>query len=84
MEQNSPGLVMTRSFGDALAHTVGCSSIPEQFNYKIHNEDKILVIASDGIWEFLSNTDVASIVFPYYYDNNPEGAAEKLIKKSYE
>ncbi len=61
-----PGLAMTRSFGDRVAHSVGVSHEAEVMEFLLNEEDKFIVIASDGVWEFLSNHDVASIVYPYY------------------
>ena len=75
---------MTRSFGDALAHSIGCTSIPELVEIKLHSNDKMLVIASDGIWEFLSNEDVALIVYPFFLSNDPEGAAEQLMRTAHQ
>lgn len=46
-------------------------------------EDKIIVIASDGVWEFLENTDVTNIVFPFFLSKNAEGAAESLVRAAY-
>jgi serine/threonine protein phosphatase PrpC len=40
------------------------------------------VIASDGVWEFLSNDDVVRIVEPFYQQNTAEKAAEALIKEA--
>lgn len=40
------------------------------------------MIASDGVWEFISNEEVAQIVMPYYKQNSAEKAAEALIKES--
>lgn len=57
---------MSRSMGDRLAHSVGCSADPEVWEFTLGLHDKFLVIASDGVWEFLSNEDVANIVYPYY------------------
>lgn len=45
-------------------------------------EDKFIVIASDGVWEYLSNEDVMNIVLPYTERDNVEMAAEKLITES--
>ena len=50
--------------------------------YDIKEEDKILVVASDGVWEFLSNEEVIKIIQPYYLKNDAEGACEKLIKEA--
>ena len=38
-----------------------------------------MVIATDGIWEFLSNEKVRDIVMPYYNENNIHGCINKLI-----
>jgi len=34
--------------------------------YTFTKDDKVVVIASDGVWEFLENIDVARIVYPLY------------------
>jgi serine/threonine protein phosphatase PrpC len=44
--------------------------------------DKFIVIASDGVWEFLSNDEVVRIVEPFYHQNSAEKAAEALIKEA--
>jgi serine/threonine protein phosphatase PrpC len=49
----------------------------------LSKEDKLIVIASDGVWEFLSNEDVAQIVYPFFEKRNAEGAAEALVRESY-
>lgn len=46
------------------------------------DQDKFIVIASDGVWEFLSNDDVVRIVEPFYAQNTAEKAAEALIKEA--
>lgn len=57
---------MSRSFGDRVAHSVGVSCEAEVMEFTLGLHDKFVVIASDGIWEFLSNEDVANIVMPFY------------------
>jgi len=57
---------MSRSMGDKVAHSVGVSAEPETLEFTLSQDDKFLVIASDGVWEFLSNEDVAQIVLPFY------------------
>ena len=47
-------------------------------------EDKFVVIASDGVWEFLSNEDVASIILPFYLENQPEAAANALVRHAHQ
>jgi len=58
-DQDLPGLAMSRSLGDRVAHSVGVSSVPEVKEFYLGRDDKFIVIASDGVWEFLSNEDVA-------------------------
>ena len=64
--EDVPGLAMTRSYGDSVAHSVGCNAEPELDEYTFTKEDKVVVIASDGVWEFLENIDVAKIVYPFF------------------
>lgn len=42
--------------------------------------DKFIVIASDGVWEFLSNETVAKIVWPFYMKNSPEQAGNAIVR----
>ena len=51
--EDIPGLAMTRSFGDAMAARVGVNALPEIKEFTLTTEDKIIVLASDGVWEFL-------------------------------
>jgi len=39
-----------------------------------------LVIASDGVWEFLSNKQVLDIVERYYDINDASAAAKKVVE----
>ena len=69
--QNLPGLAMARSFGDLVAASVGVSPEPEVLDFDLEPNDKFIVIASDGVWEFLSNEDVMKIVLPFWKKNDP-------------
>ncbi len=55
-----PGLAMSRSLGDTVAHTAGVLSEPEMHVVTLQPEDKILIWASDGLWEFCQNQEVRS------------------------
>lgn len=83
--ENYPGLAMSRSIGDGVAHSVGVSDIPEIKEFVIEKEEPIaLVVASDGVWEFMSNEDVKGIVEKYYYSKNTEGCSKEIVEKSLE
>ena len=80
--EDVPGLAMARSFGDDIAHTVGVISQPEIFEYKLLNEDKFILLASDGIWEFISSDECVNIVKDYYLKDDIDGALNYLYKES--
>ena len=61
-----PGLAMSRSLGDTIAHSVGVSSLPEVISYQVGMADKFVVIGSDGVFEFLSNQEIIEIVYPFH------------------
>jgi len=44
-----------------------------------------VVLATDGIWEYLSNTEVANIIYPYLLTDRPksiEDAAKSLVQQA--
>jgi serine/threonine protein phosphatase PrpC len=80
--EDTPGLAMSRSFGDEIAHTVGVIVSPDIYDYLFVEEDKFIILASDGIWEFMSSDEVVDIVKDFYLKNDLEGALEYLYKES--
>ena len=79
-----PGIAMSRSIGDFIASKLGVIPEPKFIEEKIDKDTKFIVVASDGIWEFLDNDTVKNMVMPYYEKNDPAGACKELIKKSTE
>ena len=75
-----PGLAMSRSFGDQIASSVGVICEPEIKEYVLKEEDKCIVLASDGLWEYVSNEKVCEIVSRYYSES---GGKEKLTERLY-
>lgn len=63
--ENLPGLAMSRSFGDLCAWRAGVIQHPEILEYKLCKDDRAIILASDGVWEFLSSEDVMNILIPY-------------------
>jgi serine/threonine protein phosphatase PrpC len=59
-----PGLAMSRSIGDTVAHTAGVISEPEIFEYDIQPNDKYIIVASDGLWEFMTSQQVRACSLP--------------------
>ena len=49
-------ILFTRSVGDHDAHLhLGVSAEPEMNEHKLNGKEKFLVLASDGIWDYISN-----------------------------
>ncbi|XP_058734450.1 probable protein phosphatase 2C 65 [Vicia villosa] len=61
-EGDCPGLAMTRAFGDFCLKKYGLSSVPEMFYRKLSKKDEFVVLATDGIWNVLSNNEVITLV----------------------
>ena len=79
-----PGIAMSRSIGDFIASKLGVIPEPKFLEEKIDKDTKFIVVASDGVWEFLDNDTVKNMVMPYYDKKDPIGACKELIKKSAE
>ena len=46
------------------------------------NDDKFLILASDGVWEFLSNDEVIDIIVPFWHKNDLKGACNQVVKEA--
>jgi len=77
-----PGLAMSRSLGDLEAHKVGCSAEAETCAIQVTPEMKFVVLASDGVWDFLTSQEVVTLV-SRYPRSEVETAAEALCREAY-
>ncbi|KAH0651085.1 hypothetical protein KY284_030997 [Solanum tuberosum] len=59
---DAPGLAMARAFGDFCLKEYGVISVPEFSHRILTDRDKFIVLASDGVWDVLSNEEVVEIV----------------------
>ncbi|XP_052185768.1 probable protein phosphatase 2C 33 isoform X1 [Diospyros lotus] len=59
---DSPGLAMARAFGDFCLKDFGLISVPEITCRCLTEKDEFIVLATDGIWDVLSNEEVVRIV----------------------
>ena len=82
-DKDLPGLAMTRSFGDYFARIAGTIAEPEIKEHILVPEDKFIILASDGLFEFMSSEEVGNIVKGYYEKNDIVGCCEYLYKESY-
>ena len=67
---------MTRCFGDRIMRSVGVISEPEITKFKIDLAQKeyILILGSDGLFEFLSNQNIIRTIIPHYRNNSLKNA----------
>jgi serine/threonine protein phosphatase PrpC len=82
LNEDIPGLAMTRSFGDQAAAQVGVIAKPELLEMNLMEGDQFIILASDGVWEFITNEEAIQIIMPHYKNNSAEKAAEAIIKES--
>ena len=80
--EDYPGLAMSRSLGDFVSKSVGCSCIPDIIEMKIDKDYEYMIVASDGVWEFLENKDVCNLIQPFYEKNDIDGACNKVVEES--
>ncbi|KAM3129772.1 hypothetical protein pb186bvf_018163 [Paramecium bursaria] len=79
-----PGLAMTRSFGDKIGAKAGVICDPDIIEFKRNKSHKFIVLASDGVWDQLSNEEVMQLVIPFYRDKQVELATERVVKEAFQ
>lgn len=82
MDEDYPGIAMTRSVGDKISKVVGVSNDPEVVIRRLAPEDKFIILASDGVWEKLSNEEAIKVVSKYWNENRVEDAALALVSEA--
>ena len=73
-------LAMSRAIGDKDFKQFGLSSEPDITQHKITDQCQFIILASDGIWDTVSNEDAAEHV-KYVLDTNgsPRNACETIV-----
>ncbi|XP_019192475.1 PREDICTED: protein phosphatase 2C and cyclic nucleotide-binding/kinase domain-containing protein-like [Ipomoea nil] len=75
-----PGTAFTRSIGDSIAETIGVVANPEIMVLELTQSHPFFVIASDGVFEFLSSQTVVDMVSMY---KDPRDACAAIVAESY-
>ena len=77
-----PDLAITSIFGDLIVHSVGIIAEPEIGIYDFGGCEKFVIVASDGVWEFIDSEESVHIV-KKFYENGLDacGAVNVLLKK---
>jgi len=71
-------LSVSRSFGD-LESTPFLSNKPDLYRYKLDKNDKFFVIACDGLWDVMSNSEVVNYVLLNCYDETTNNRTNKTM-----
>jgi serine/threonine protein phosphatase PrpC len=78
-----PGLAMTRSVGDTVLSQYGVVPTPEVTVCELGPKDQFIVLASDGVWEFMSSGDVTAFVARMKAKGaSPSKVANSLVAES--
>jgi len=56
------GLAMARSLGDFAVKAVGVIAEPEITRFEVSKNDQFMIMASDGVWEFICSQEAVDIV----------------------
>lgn len=75
-----PGTAFTRSIGDLVSEELGVIAEPEILCKALNAHDKFIVIASDGVFEFLTSQSVIDIVKKF---DSPSDACQALVEEAY-
>ncbi|BAF24069.1 probable protein phosphatase 2C 66 [Oryza sativa Japonica Group] len=59
---DSPGLAMARAFGDFCLKDYGLISVPQISYRRLTEKDEFIILATDGVWDVLSNKEAVDIV----------------------
>ncbi|CAM9282341.1 unnamed protein product [Hapterophycus canaliculatus] len=90
-----PGLAMSRTLGDVVAHGVGVISDPETYRCDLicggecfHDDAEeseakensaVLILATDGLWEFISDQEAVEIASQC---SEPRHAVQRLTQEA--
>ncbi|KAL9267916.1 phosphatase 2C and cyclic nucleotide-binding/kinase domain-containing protein [Drosera capensis] len=75
-----PGTAFTRSIGDSVAETIGVVANPEIVVLELSPVYPFFVIASDGVFEFISSQTLVEMVAKY---KDPRDACAAIVAESY-
>ena len=74
-----PGLPISRSFGDVIAHSVGVISEPEIKSFYFNGNEKFIILASNEFWEIIDSEESVNIVKDFYENEmDAIGALNKI------
>jgi len=76
----TPGLALSRAFGDYCIKEFGLISTPEVTQLRITESDQFVILATDGVWDVVSNQEAVRVVSAAAANSNREKAAKRLVE----
>ena len=76
---NAPGLAMSRSLGDVVAHSVGVTAVPDFTKHVLRPQDTHVILGSDGMFDALTRSEISSALCEC---QDIKAAVEKLAEMS--
>ena len=68
IDEEGPGITMTRSMGDFAAKKIGLISEPEIQSIELTERDQFIVIATDGIWQQMGSGEVTGFLMDQLHE----------------
>lgn len=72
-------LCITRAIGDTALQDAGVTPTPEVIKHHIRSGDKLVVMASDGCWDYISNDRAAEIALKH---SDPRHASRAIVQEA--
>lgn len=77
------GLAMSRSLGDHAVKPIGVIATPVVSIHELKEEDDFMIIATDGVWEFMSSQEAVDIVSKHLDNGSGSSVAcQNLIESA--
>lgn len=77
-DKRLPGLSISRAIGDTILSGI-VTSEPDITAYSLSEQDQFLIVATDGIWNVMTNQDVVQFVSAHA-NNSPQRITEALVR----
>ncbi|KAG8465122.1 hypothetical protein KFE25_012485 [Diacronema lutheri] len=78
----TPGLAVARSFGDSALAALGVSAVPEIGTYELDSSFDHVVLASDGVWDGITDDEAVAIVAQSARAGSPQAASAELCRRA--
>lgn len=73
------GIAMARSIGDHAVTKLGVIATPDVQAYDLTSDDQFMILATDGIWEFVSSQEAVEIVWEVLRNGGSASDASRLL-----